>query len=177
MLCSIHCSWQDKPEMSEVTTSTVFIMVFAVIVVKDFMAMSNDSLSQMDNQTVLFVYTNYQTKKQNESKQIPNLSSKSSWMQNADLPPSPLREWKETYVHSLPKETQVCNQFNDKSSTLKIMAAKETTTAELGIIFKMLKMMNEQALCANLDAYQNIIDACSCWGNTNWVMKLLSRMH
>mmetsp|Transcript_30968 Transcript_30968/g.62980 ORF Transcript_30968/g.62980 Transcript_30968/m.62980 type:complete len:1502 (+) Transcript_30968:105-4610(+) len=165
----------EKPATSEVTTFTVFFMAFTAVVGKDLMAMSNDSLSQMDDQTILSTYTDRRTEKQKESEQIANFVDEI--VMDADLPPSPSRERKQRQMHSPPKETQVRNRFNDKLSTLKIMEAKETARAELGIAFEMLKMMKERALRADPEAYQCLIDACGRCGDTDRATELLSRMH
>lgn len=175
MFRSLCCAWQEKPATSEVTTFTVFFMAFTAVVGKDLMAMSNDSLSQMDDQTILSTYTDRRTEKQKESDQIANFVDEI--VMDADLPPSPSRERKERQMHSPPKVTQVRNRFNDKLSTLKIMEAKETARAELGIAFEMLKMMKERALRADPEAYQCLIDACGRCGDTDRATELLSRMH
>lgn len=146
-------------------------MTFTAVVGKDLMDMSNDSLSQMDDQTILSTCKDHKQEKRDDSEKIANLVD--AIVMDADLPASPSRVQKT----STPKKTPVRHRFNDKLSTLKIMEAKETSKAELGIAFEMLKMMKERGLSADPEAYQCLIDACGRCGDTDRATQLLSRMH
>lgn len=139
------------------------------------MAVDNDSLDQLDSKSILSTYAGPKKEKDSESKKIANLVDEI--VMDADLPQTPTKVKRPPPKSSTPQRTPVRNRFNDKLSTLKIMEAKETAKAELGIAFEMLKMMKERGLRADPEAYQCLIDACGRCGDTDRATQVLSRMH
>ena len=95
---------------------------------------------------------------------------------DSDLPQTPTKA-KGLDKFSMTPESPPRNRFNDKLSKLKIMEARETAKAELGIAFEMLRMMKERGLRADPEAYECLINACGRCGDTDRATELLSRMH
>jgi pentatricopeptide repeat protein len=155
-----------------VTTFTVFFLAFTAVMGKDLVSVDHDSLNKLDSKSILSTCA----KPQNESKQIANLVDEIVMMgvdDDDDLPQTPSKEKRHQSFQKSPPR----NRFNEKLSTLKIMEARETAKAELGIAFEMLKMMKERGLRADPEAYECLIDACGRCGDTDRATQLLSRMH
>ncbi|KAL7434989.1 hypothetical protein ACHAXM_004579 [Skeletonema potamos] len=161
----------EKPATSEVTTFTVFFMAFTSVIGKDLMAVDNEALDQMDSKNIVSDYKREKSESENIADMVNDI------VMDADLPPTPTRREKADRKPPTPQRSPVRHRFNDKLSTLKIMEARETARAELGIAFEMLKMMKERGLRADPEAYQCLIDACGRCGDTNLATQLLSRMH
>jgi pentatricopeptide repeat protein len=161
----------EKPATSEVTTFTVFFMAFTSVIGKDLMAVDNEALDQMDSKDIVSDYKREKSESENIADMVNDI------VMDADLPPTPTRREKTDRKPPTPQRSPVRHRFNDKLSTLKIMEARETARAELGIAFEMLKMMKERGLRADPEAYQCLIDACGRCGDTNLATQLLSRMH
>jgi len=161
----------EKPATSEVTTFTVFFMAFTSVIGKDLMAVDNETLDQMDSKDIVSDYKREKSESENIADMVNDI------VMDADLPATPTRKEKVERKQPTPQRSPVRHRFNDKLSTLKIMEARETAKAELGIAFEMLKMMKERGLRADPEAYQCLIDACGRCGDTNLATQLLSRMH
>ena len=159
----------EKPATSQVTTFTVFFMAFTSVIGKDLMAVDNETLDQMDSKDIVSDYKREKSASENIADMVNDI------VMDADLPPTPTK--KADRKPPTPQRSPVRHRFNDKLSTLKIMEARETARAELGIAFEMLKMMKERGLRADPEAYQCLIDACGRCGDTNLATQLLSRMH
>ena len=174
-----HCFGQlakEKPATSEVTTFTVFFMAFTAVMGKDLVSVDNDSLDKLDSISILSTYEGPGKHKRQESQHIADLVDEIVMMGvDDDLPEHPTKETKRQSTQKY--NTPPRNRFNNKLSTLKIMEARETAKAELGIAFEMLKMMKERGLRADPEAYECLIDACGRCGDTDRATQLLSRMH
>lgn len=161
----------EKPATSEVTTFTVFFMAFTSVIGKDLMAVDNETLDQIDSKDIVSDYKREKSESENIADMVNDI------VMDADLPATPTRKEKTERKPPTSQRSPVRHRFNDKLSTLKIMEARETAKAELGIAFEMLKMMKERGLRADPEAYQCLIDACGRCGDTNLATQLLSRMH
>jgi pentatricopeptide repeat protein len=138
---------------------------------KDLMAVDSESLDKMDRKDIVSTYK----REKSESEKITDMVN--DIMMDADLPPTPTMRNSKDRLPPSPQRSPARRRFNDKLSTLKIMEARETARAELGIAFEMLKMMKERGLRADPEAYQCLIDACGRCGDTDLATQLLSRMH
>lgn len=161
---------QEKPATAEVTTFTVFFMAFTAVMGKDLASVDNDSLDKLDSKSIFSTYDRPGKHKRAESERIANLVDEIVMLGVDDDLAKSSREIPQKYT---PRR----NRFNDKLSTLKIMEARETAKAELGISFDLLNMMKERRIRADPEAYECLIDACGRCGDTDRATELLSRMH
>lgn len=162
---------------AEVETFTIFFISFTAVLGKDLVSVDNDLLDKLDSKSILSTCSGPRKQKDNESKKIAHLVDEIVMLGvDSDLPQTPTKA-KGLDTFSMTQESPPRNRFNDKLSKLKIMEARETAKAELGIAFEMLRMMKERGLRADPEAYECLINACGRCGDTDRATQLLSRMH
>lgn len=132
-------------------------MAFTAVMGKELVSVDCDSLEKLDSKSILSTCKESNKHQRSDSKHIADLVDEIVMLGvDEDSPQTATEKSKATKKYRTPPR----NRFNNKLSTLKILEARETAKAELGIAFEMLKMMKERGIRADPEAYECLIGAC-----------------
>lgn len=163
----------------EVTTFTVFFMVFTALVGKELDKFASDDAMFNNERTIMSTYFHrsraYGTSDDSSSGDS-DLSTGSD-SSNTNNRKSPVSIGANNLSGGNNIDSKEHERFHDSLTALEIEEAKATAKAQLGLAFEMLVVMKERKLKTDPVAFRSLIDACGRCGDTERATKLLARMH